>query len=107
MFLAFNMDTRLLRILEEETAKEKERKKARITGRIIKIKPTRKGHILLYIEKPGLIAFAAAFRKDVFELAKTLKVNDYIYFKGEKKVDTVFCDEIRLLNRESNQTKLV
>ena len=96
----------MLRILEEETAKEKERKKARIKGRITKIKPTKKGNILLYIEEPGLIAFAAAFRKDVFELAKTLKVNDCIYFKGEKKVDTVFCDEIRLLKREGMQTRL-
>jgi tRNA(Ile2) C34 agmatinyltransferase TiaS len=92
---------RLLRILDEEVAKERARKQAKIRG-IVKDKKISKNNNIVLIIKKGKFEYAVLVnksRKEMFDLAEKLKVNDEIYAKGDKGVNVVFCDKLELVRK--------
>ena len=94
-------DDRLLRILDEEVAKERLRKQTKIKG-VVKDKKLTKNNNLILIIKKGKYEHAVLVnknRKNLFEIAEKLKVNDEVYAIGDKGVNVVFCDNLDLIKK--------
>lgn len=94
-------DDRLLRILDEEVAKERLRKHAKIKG-IVKDKKLTKNNNLILIIKKGKYEHAVLVNKNrnnLFEIAEKLKVNDEVYATGDKGVNVVFCNNLELIKK--------
>lgn len=105
-----NFDDRLLKILEKEVLKEKWKKKVRITGTIIKKRTTKKGSLMLTVKtrKSEYEIVVPQYKKELFELAKSINDGDIIKVIGDKQVGgIVFCDVIKKLDKDiEEQMKL-
>lgn len=91
----------LLRILDEEVAKERLNKQATIRGAIKDKKTTKNNNLILIIrylnnEKAVLIN---KNRKELFDLANKLNINDEVFTRGDKGVNIIFCDKLDLIKK--------
>ena len=94
-------DNTLLRILDEEVAKERLRKQARIRGIVKDKKQTKNNNLILIIEKSkyGEAVLVNKKREKLFELAEKLNINDEVYVRGDRGVNIIFCDKLELINK--------
>jgi len=94
-------DNTLLKILDKETAKEKLRKQARIQGKIKEIKYSKNSNLILIIEtsRGREAALVNKNREEMFKLAEKLRANDEVYIRGDRDVNIVFCDELKIIKK--------
>ena len=95
-------DDTLLRILDKEVAKEKYEKQAKVKGTIKEKKYSKNNNIILIIGKSNKDEEAVLVnrnRKDMFKLAEKLKANDEVYVRGDRNVNIIFCDELKIINK--------
>ena len=94
-------DDRLLRILDEEVAKEKLRKRAKVTGIVKEKKRTKNNNLILIIQKSKYetAVLVNKNREELFNLAQKLSINDEVYCRGDKGVNVVFADKLELVKK--------
>lgn len=94
-------DDSLLKVLDEEVAKERARKQAKIRGIIKDKKITKNSNIILIIGKGKFeyVVLVNKNREELFDLAKKLDVNDEIYARGDKGVNVIFADKLELISK--------
>jgi len=94
-------DNTLLKILDKEVVKEKLRKQAKIKGKVKEIRYSKNNNIILIIEtlRDEEAVLVNRNRKDMFKLAEKLNANDEVYARGDRGVNIVFCDELKIINK--------
>jgi len=100
-------DDTLLKILEKEVEKEKWKKKARIKGIVVNKRFTKKGSIMLTIRARKLEydVVVPQHRKEEFEVAQNIREKDFVSIIGEKAINVIFCERIKLLNKDFSKQK--
>ena len=102
-------DDRLIKFLEEEVAKEKEMKKARYKGIVIDKRLTKKLNILLILKKNEyeIAVLVNKNKREIYEIAEKVKINDVIYIEGEKGIDIVWCDKLEVITGRKDKDRLL
>jgi len=100
------MDTRLIKILDEMVEEERKRKKPKARGKINRIIRTKNNNIMLILEDDRRLLVNK--KSSLIGIAEKIIEGDEVYAEGEKGINIIFCDELRLISRKSNeaQTKL-
>lgn len=98
----------LFEVFDELRAEEKWRNKARLKGITIDKKITKNGHLMLTIKKRKYdqTVIVIKQKEKLFNKANNLKIGDQVYIVGERKLDVVFCDVLKILDGKE-QTELV
>jgi DNA polymerase II small subunit/DNA polymerase delta subunit B len=104
-------DDTLLKIIEKEVVKERWKNKFRIKGEVTNKRTTKKGSFMIAIKtaKSEYDVVIPKYKKIQFELAKNINDGDSISIVGDKKINVVFCDRIKILKKglpKGEQTKL-
>ena len=101
------MDTRLLKILEEEVAKEKYMKKARVKGIVTDKKISKNNNIILIVNKPEYeeSVLINKNKEVLFKIAESIGIGDLIYFEGERKVNIIFGDKLEIVSKNEKILK--
>lgn len=105
-----NFDDRLLKILEKEVLKEKWKKKAKISGMVMKKRISKKGSFVLTLKTKNseYDIVVPEHRKEEFEIAKDINEGDMIKVIGDKQISgLIFCDRIKKLSKSSFDEKQV
>ena len=101
------MDNRLLKILEEEVAKEKDRKKARVKGIVTNKKISKNNNIILIVNKTDYeeAVLINKNKENLFKIAENTGIGDLIYFEGERKVNIIFGDKLEIVSKKEKTLK--
>lgn len=94
-------DNTLLKILDKETAKERYEKQAKIKGKVKEIKYSKNNNLILIIQasRGEEAVLVNRNKKEIFKLAEKLNANDEVYARGDRDVNIVFCDELKMINK--------
>lgn len=103
-------DDRLIKLLEKEVIKEQWKKKAKLTGAVIKKGMTKKGSFMFTVKtrKSEYKLVVPQHRKEEFEIAGGINEGDTIKAIGDRQISgLIFCDRIRKLSKGSFDEKQV
>ena len=100
------MDTKLQKIIEEMVEEERHRKKPKAKGKIAEIRKTRNGNLIFILEDERRLLVNK--NSGLFKIANNIISGDMVYAEGGKGINIIFCDRLKVLNRNVsvNQSRL-